>query len=31
MAMKKGQNPTQAKASRFYDTTDLYPFIENYY
>jgi hypothetical protein len=26
MAMKKGENPTQAKASKAYEITDLYPF-----
>lgn len=26
MAMKKGLNPTQAKASLFYDKGSLYPF-----
>lgn len=26
MAMKKGENPTQTKASKLYELTDLYPF-----
>lgn len=26
MAMKKRENPTQAKASKLYELTDLYPF-----
>ena len=26
MAMKKGMNPTQAKASLFYEKKNLYPF-----
>jgi hypothetical protein len=30
MAMKKGENPTQAKASKAYELTDLYPFKRNF-